>query len=375
VTLSLVAFTNASPLQWSATVTIVNDDGLPGVAFADAQFNDSARGNGNGILQPGEIVELTVLLRNTVQSTLSNITSTLYCLTPGVTLLNSNSPYATMPNKGGGPNLVPFVFHIPKNIPCGSLLKFILVTESEFMSDIVVRRQNGLAMTNAVLGCTVVNNPPETRGRTFTVGAGTPHNLFLSGFDIDGDPLSFEILGYPPAAQVSNFNGAQGTFTYAAPAAFEGTHTISYRVLDGSASSPPGAVMISVFRDGDGDGMPDDWEDAHGLNSADATDAERDADFDGRTNLQEYLAGTRPNDASSVLRISLNYSSGGIQLGFTAQSNRSYSVEFTDTAPVSPWRSWVDVAPGTNERPILLVDPQVTSNRFYRVVTPGRTAF
>jgi uncharacterized repeat protein (TIGR01451 family) len=372
VTLSLIAFTNALPLQWSAIVTIVNDDGLPGVAFADALFNDSARGNGNGILQPGEIVELNVLLRNTIQSTLSNITSTLYCLTPGITLLNSNSPFANMPDKGVGTNLVPFVFHIPKSIPCGSPLKFILITESEFMSDIVVRRQNGLAISNAVLGCAVVNNPPETRGRTFTVGPGTPHNLFLSGFDIDGDPLSFEILGYPPNAQLSNFDGTQGTFTYAAPVAFEGTHTIGYRVLDGSASSAPGAVMISVFRDVDVDGMPDDWEDAHGLNSADSTDAERDADFDGRTNLQEYLAGTRPNDASSVLRVWLNFSSGSIQLEFIAQSNRSYSVEFADTASISLWRLWVDVAPGTNERPILLVDPQVTSNRFYRVVTPGR---
>jgi uncharacterized delta-60 repeat protein len=45
--------------------------------------------------------------------------------------------------------------------------------------------------------------------------------------------------------------------------------------------------------DWDGDGLPDDWEIAHGLNPG-FDDADLDWDGDGLTNLQEYLRGTDP---------------------------------------------------------------------------------
>src|SRR6185295_5603869 len=40
--------------------------------------------------------------------------------------------------------------------------------------------------------------------------------------------------------------------------------------------------------------MPDDWELAHGLNPTNAFDAVMDSDCDGRSNLEEYRAGTDP---------------------------------------------------------------------------------
>jgi pectate lyase len=43
--------------------------------------------------------------------------------------------------------------------------------------------------------------------------------------------------------------------------------------------------------DSDGDGMPDAWEQQHGLNPADAADGPRDRDEDGYTNVEEYLNG------------------------------------------------------------------------------------
>jgi hypothetical protein len=46
--------------------------------------------------------------------------------------------------------------------------------------------------------------------------------------------------------------------------------------------------------DSDSDGMPDAFEDAHGLDSS-AADASADSDGDGYTNIEEYVNGTRPS--------------------------------------------------------------------------------
>lgn len=54
----------------------------------------------------------------------------------------------------------------------------------------------------------------------------------------------------------------------------------------------------SLLPDSDGDGMPDAWEEANGLNP-NLDDASLDSDNDGLTNLQEYLAGTDPNNADT----------------------------------------------------------------------------
>lgn len=52
--------------------------------------------------------------------------------------------------------------------------------------------------------------------------------------------------------------------------------------------------------DSDGDGMPDAWEQAHGLNPGDLTDAFQDQDGDRVPNLWEYQGGTDPSNISST---------------------------------------------------------------------------
>ncbi|HEX8585377.1 MAG TPA: pectate lyase [Allosphingosinicella sp.] len=51
----------------------------------------------------------------------------------------------------------------------------------------------------------------------------------------------------------------------------------------------PELAAGTPWRDGDGDGMPDDWERAHGLDTANPADGGADADGDGYTNLEEWL--------------------------------------------------------------------------------------
>lgn len=51
----------------------------------------------------------------------------------------------------------------------------------------------------------------------------------------------------------------------------------------------PNLISLPPPSDGDGDGMPDNWEKAHGLNPADPDDRNSDQNSDGYTNLEEYL--------------------------------------------------------------------------------------
>jgi T5SS/PEP-CTERM-associated repeat protein len=64
-----------------------------------------------------------------------------------------------------------------------------------------------------------------------------------------------------------------------------------------------GVAVLDPNLDADGDGIPNGWEQSHGLDPLNAADANVDSDGDGFSNLQEYLAGTDPHDSGSALRI------------------------------------------------------------------------
>jgi len=145
-----------------------------------------------------------------------------------------------------------------------------------------------------------------------------------------------------------------------------GTNIVSF-----PTTPSPGAANFLPPVDTDGDGLPDDWEIAHGTDPL-VPDADADPDHDGMSNWQEYLAGTDPQDPLSVLKLNATtVNTGAVTLQFQAVSNHTYGVLYQNSLAAAPWLVLTNVASrGTNWTEII-ADPVVgATNRFYRLVSP-----
>jgi hypothetical protein len=150
-----------------------------------------------------------------------------------------------------------------------------------------------------------------------------------------------------------------------------------YQLQYGNPAMPQAfstAVRLNVVADSDGDGIDDDWERAWGLDPADPTDAARDPDQDGFSNLEEYRAGTNPSLEESRLAIaSITNVNGHAMLSFATSSNRTYSVQIREGlgSQPNPWVTITNLPARFNDRIEVFTDPLPSgSSRWYRVVAP-----
>ena len=118
-------------------------------------------------------------------------------------------------------------------------------------------------------------------------------------------------------------------------------------------------------------GLPVAWQMENFGNSN--VNANADPDGDGMSNLQEYLAGTNPNDPKSRLRVttlSRNSVGSTATLTWTSVSSRLYLVEERTNLTSSAWATNVTlgvVSPDAGLTTTRALTDTASSNRFFRV--------
>ncbi len=146
-------------------------------------------------------------------------------------------------------------------------------------------------------------------------------------------------------------------------------------VIYNDANRAPGITTtfnITVLADTDRDGIPDVIEQGLGLDPNNLADAQGDLDLDGMRNRDEYLAGTDPIDSQSYLRIDQSTVANQTTLLVAAVSNRTYSVQFSDSLAAGSWNNLARLVARPTNRVESIPDPNGTTNRYYRVVLPAQ---
>jgi hypothetical protein len=147
---------------------------------------------------------------------------------------------------------------------------------------------------------------------------------------------------------LTNNNNLTGAFTNVASGGLLTTTDGYARFTVLYAGSKMLRITNLFIIDSDSDGMPNWWEDEHGLDK-NVTDGGLDLDGDGASNLAEYRAGTNPDSDNSVFRVvSLQRESNNTRITWNTVGGKAYVVQtnvvvngglstnFADLSPLIP---------------------------------------
>jgi large repetitive protein len=99
-------------------------------------------------------------------------------------------------------------------------------------------------IATVVIEVTPVNDVPVANSQAVSTPEDVPVAISLTGFDVDGDPLTFA-LGTMPAH--GTLSGSAPDLLYTPEADFNGTDSFTFWVSDGELTSSPATVSITII--------------------------------------------------------------------------------------------------------------------------------
>ena len=203
--------------------------------------------------------------------------------------------------------------------------------------------------------------------------AGNAGEVYLLDFYADAPPAdSAEARTYLGSISVTG-TGGSAAFT-----ANLDVHLPAGRVVtatatdaDGNTSQLSGGVTDFLFSTPN-DGVPDAWRARYfggsGTTTNSLSDALADPDHDGMNNYQEFLAGTNPTNAASVLKLTaLNPNTSTNVVSLNSVNGIVYRIWSRDDLISGDWAILADQVVGTGTN-LFFYDPAASTaaSRFYR---------
>lgn len=207
------------------------------------------------------------------------------------------------------------------------------------------RFRNSLSTEQLMTPGVVYQIPVQIQNLAWTFRAGHRLRLVISSAD------------YPMYDRNLNDGGPMYT---------NGTPLVAHNTIYHDAAHPSHLDFQTLPQDMDGDGMADTWEaDNFGTLLRDGTG---DFDGDGFSDLNEFLAGTSPTNAASLLKIeNVSYAPADLAVAWQSVSNRHYDVLAATGSLAAPFLPVATNLPPTPPLNVYHVAPAPGAAAFYRV--------
>jgi hypothetical protein len=122
-------------------------------AEAPSILDTFGNGNGNGLIDPGEnYILFHPVIRNAGTYGGTNIQATLSALSPGVTVVHEDSPFANLPPGSAVPSTNPFILHLDGAYPCGDpILLRLTVLSDQGGNEVMLALPSGTGSSSQTL--------------------------------------------------------------------------------------------------------------------------------------------------------------------------------------------------------------------------------